>query len=153
MEIIRINNKLYVEKYGYADRDRFHNICEMSQEINYWALESIWNKGIEVWLIYKKAFFRCDNVGFISIIDCDRLLGKERLIMDMFRIPTEYNGIFINDMRISILDRNRGIGTKVVNILLEEEKTYLLEPVEDGKWFWKKFGFVEKGGFEIKKRR
>lgn len=46
-------------------------------------------------------------------------------------------------MRMSVPQRHKGVGTKVVNKILRSDKTYMLEPVEDGKTFWKKFGFKE----------
>ena len=53
-------------------------------------------------------------------------------------------------MRMSVTFRHKGIGTKVVTKILQDDKTYMLEPAEDGKIFWKKFGFKETGKLEIR---
>lgn len=72
--------------------------------------------------------------------------------MNLFGVPEKYNGNFINDMRMSVSHRNKGIGTEVVNKILQNDKTYMLEPVEDGKTFWKKFGFKEIGKLAIREK-
>ena len=53
-------------------------------------------------------------------------------------------------MRMSVTFRHKGIGTKVVTKILQDDKTYMLEPAEDGKIFWKKFGFEETGKLAIR---
>lgn len=53
-------------------------------------------------------------------------------------------------MRMSVTFRHKGIGTKVVTKILQDDKTYMLEPAEDGKIFWKKFGFKETGKLAIR---
>lgn len=55
-------------------------------------------------------------------------------------------------MRMSVPQRHKGVGTKVVNKILRSDKTYMLEPVEDGKTFWKKFGFKENGKLSIREK-
>ena len=55
-------------------------------------------------------------------------------------------------MRMSVPQRHKGVGTKVVNKILRSDKTYMLEPVEDGKAFWKKFGFKEDGKLSIREK-
>lgn len=70
----------------------------------------------------------------------------------MFGVPKKYSGIFINDMRMSVQQRHKGIGTKVVNKILSSDKTYMSEPVEDGKTFWMKFGFKESSKLSIREK-
>lgn len=53
-------------------------------------------------------------------------------------------------MRMPVTFRHKGIGTKVVTKILQDDKTYMLEPAEDGKIFWKKFGFKETGKLAIR---
>lgn len=48
--------------------------------------------------------------------------------------------------------RYKGIGTKVVTKMLRNDKSYLLEPIEDGKVFWKKFGFKEMDKLAIREK-
>ena len=67
-------------------------------------------------------------------------------------VPPKYKGLFINDMRMLMTQRHKGVGTKVVNKILRSDKTYMLEPVEDGKTFWKKFGFKEDGKLSIREK-
>lgn len=55
-------------------------------------------------------------------------------------------------MRMSVTCRHKGIGTKVVNKILQDDKSYMLKSVEDGKIFWKKFGFKETGKLAIREK-
>ena len=153
MEYIEIDKKIFLQVFRYEDIEEFSKICERSQEANYFAIKEIWNPGIEIILIYKR-FLRIlsNNIGFVSMIDCGQLSNKEMKILSLLGVPKKYSGIFINDMRMSVPQRHKGVGTKVVNKILRSDKTYMLEPVEDGKTFWKKFGFKENGKFSIRKK-
>lgn len=151
MEYIEIDKKLFLQVFRYEDIEGFSQICERSQEANYFAIKEIWNPGIEVVLIYKRFLgIISNNIGFVSMIDCGRLNNNEKkIIMCPFGVPQKYNGILINDMRMSVPQRHKGVGTKVINKILRSDKIYMLEPVEDGKTFWKKFGFKENGKLSI----
>lgn len=153
MEYIEIDKKIFLQVFRYEDIEAFTQVCERSQEANYFAIKEIWNPGIEVILVYKN-FWRIisNNIGFISMIDCERLNNNEKKMMSLFDVPKKYNGVFINDMRMSVPQRHKGIGTKVVNKILQDDKTYMLEPVEDGKTFWKKFGFKETGKLALREK-
>lgn len=153
MEYIEIDKKIFLQVFRYEDIKAFTQVCERSQEANYLTIKRIWNPGIKVILINKR-FLRIigNNIGFISMIDCEQLNNNEKNIVSLFGVPKKYNGIFINDMRISMSHRHIGIGTKVVNKILQNDKTYMLEPVEDGKIFWKKFGFKETGKLAIREK-
>lgn len=153
MKYIEVDKKIFIQVFQYEDIEEFSQICERSKEANYFAIKTIWNSGIEVMLIYKR-FLRIisNNIGFISMIDCERLNSHEKKIVSAFGVPKKYNGIFINDMRMSLTQRYKGIGTRVVNKILQTDKTYMLEPVEDGKMFWKKFGFMENGKMSIREK-
>lgn len=150
MELINIDKRIVVQIFRNEDLEEFSAICERSHEENYYALRSVWNKGIEVWLIYKIGFWRNVNIGFLSTIDCSSLRGNEKIIRECFNIPGKFSGIFINDMRMGTKYRKKGIGTKIVTALLKNDRTYMLEPVEDGKTFWKKFGFVDGDTFAVR---
>lgn len=153
MEYIEIDKKIFLQVFEYEDIEAFTQVCERSQEANYFAIKEIWNQGIEVILIYKRFFgIISNNIGFISMIDCGQLSNKEKRMLHLLGVPPEYSGIFINDMRMSVPQRHKGVGTKVVNKILRSDKTYMLEPVEDGKTFWKKFGFKEKGKLSIREK-
>lgn len=104
-------------------------------------------------LVYKR-FLRIisNNIGFISMIDCERLSNNEKKMVSLLGVPKKYKGIFINDMRMSVTCRYKGIGTKVVNKILQDDTTYMLEHVEDGKTFWEKFGFKETGKLAIREK-
>ncbi len=153
MEYIKIDKKIFLQVFRYEDIEAFTQVCEQSQEANYFAIKRIWNPGINVILINKR-FLRIisNNIGFISMIDCKRLNNNEKNIVSLFGVPKKYNGIFINDMRMSESHRYKGIGTKVVDRILQNNKTYMLEPVEDGKIFWNKFGFKGNGKFAIREK-
>lgn len=153
MEYIEIDKKIFLQVFRYEDIEAFTQVCERSQEANYFAIKEIWNPGIEVILVYKR-FWRIisNNIGFISMIDCEQLNNNEKKMMSLFGVPKKYNGVFINDMRMSAPQRHKGVGTKVVNKILRSDKIYMLEPVEDGKTFWKKFGFKETGKLAIREK-
>lgn len=153
MEYIEIDKKIFLQVFRYEDIEAFTQVCERSQEANYFAIKEIWNPGIEVVLIYKRFLgILSNNIGFVSMVDCGQLSNKEKKILSLFGVPKKYSGIFINDMRMSVPQRHKGVGTKVVNKILRSDKTYMLEPVEDGKTFWKKFGFKENGKLSIRKK-
>ena len=153
MEYIEIDKKIFGQVFRYEDIEAFTKVCEQSQEANYFAIKEIWNPGIEVVLIYKR-FWRIisNNIGFISMIDCKRLSNNDMKMVSLLGVSKKYKGIFINDMRMSVMYRHKGIGTKVVNKLLRNDKTYMLEPIEDGIIFWKKFGFKENGNLAIREK-
>lgn len=153
MEYIEIDKKIFGQVFRYEDIEAFTKVCEQSQEANYFAIKEIWNPGIEVVLIYKR-FWRIisNNIGFISMIDCNRLGNKDMKMVSLLGVSKKYKGIFINDMRMSMMYRHKGIGTKVVNKLLRNDKTYMLELIEDGIVFWKKFGFKENGKLAIREK-
>ena len=153
MEYIEIDKKIFLQVFRYEDIEAFTQVCERSQEANYFAIKEIWNPGIEVVLIYKRFLgIITNNIGFISMIDCERLSNNEKEMVSLLGAPKKYKGIFINDMRMSVPQRHKGVGTKVVNKILRSDKTYMLDPVEDGKTFWKKFGFKEKGKVSVREK-
>lgn len=153
MEYIEIDKKIFLQVFQYEDIEAFTQVCERSQEANYFAIKEIWNQGIEVVLIYKRFLgIITNNIGFISMIDCERLSNNEKKMVSPLGAPKKYKGIFINDMRMSVTCRHKGIGTKVVNKILQDDKAYMLEPVEDGKTFWKKFGFKGTGKLAIREK-
>ena len=153
MEYIEIDKKIFLQVFRYEDIEAFTQVCERSQEANYFAIKEIWNPGIEVVLIYKRFLgILSNNIGFVSMIDCGQLSNKEKKILSLFGVSKKYSEIFINDMRMSENHRHKGIGTRVVNKILKNDKTYMLEPVEDGKTFWKKFGFEENGKLSIREK-
>ena len=153
MEYIEIDKKIFLQVFEYEDIEAFTQVCERSQEANYFAIKEIWNQGIKVILIYKRFLgIISNNIGFISMIDCGQLSNKEKRMLSLFGVPKKYSGIFINDMRMSVPQRHKGIGTKVVNKILSSDETYMLEPVEDGKSFWMKLGFKENGKLSIREK-
>lgn len=153
MEYIEIDKKIFLQVFQYEDIEAFTQVCERSQEANYFAIKEIWNQGIEVVLIYKRFLgIITNNIGLISMIDCERLSNNEKKMVSQLGAPKKYKGIFINDMRMSVTCRHKGIGTKVVNKILQDDKAYMLEPVEDGKTFWKKFGFKGTGKLAIREK-
>jgi len=61
--------------------------------------------------------------------------------MEILDLPRKFNGIFINDMRMGVPFRHKGIGTHIASKVFENKNIYMLDPTEDGETFWKKFGF------------
>lgn len=58
----------------------------------------------------------------------------------------EGNIVFLSDFMVKISERNNGIGKMLAKYIIDEHyknKTIILNPDDDGYWFWKKFGFVE----------
>ena len=52
MEYIEIDKKIFLQVFRYEDIEAFTEVCERSQEANYFAIKKIWNPGIEVILVY-----------------------------------------------------------------------------------------------------
>lgn len=59
-------------------------------------LKKIWNPGIEVILVYKR-FWRIisNNIGFISMIDCERLSNNEKKMVSLLGVPKKYKGFLL----------------------------------------------------------
>lgn len=108
MEYIEIDKKIFLQVFEYEDIEAFTQVCEQSQEANYFAIKEIWNQGIKVILIYKCFLgIISNNIGFISMIDCGQLSNKEKRMLSLFGGPKKYSGIFINDMRMSVPQRHK----------------------------------------------
>ena len=72
MEYIEIDKKIFLQVFEYEDIEAFTQVCERSQEANYFAIKEIWNQGNKVILIYKRFLgIISNNIGFISMIDVD----------------------------------------------------------------------------------
>lgn len=53
---IKITNKLHLQQYTFEDKIEFEVLYHRVQEENYRALLLIWNKGMNIYLIFKKSF-------------------------------------------------------------------------------------------------
>ena len=96
MEYIEIDKKIFLQVFQYEDIEAFTEVCERSQEANYFAIKKIWNLGIEVILVYKR-FWRIisNNIGFISMIDCERLSNNEKKMVSLLGVPKKYKGFLL----------------------------------------------------------
>lgn len=96
MEYIEIDKKIFLQVFQYEDIEAFTKVCERSQEANYFAIKKIWNPGIEVILVYKR-FGRIisNNIGFISMIDCERLSNNEKKMVSLLGVPKKYKGFLL----------------------------------------------------------
>ncbi len=73
---------------------------------------------------------------------------KYLYIVNLISKKYENNGttIFVSDFMVKKNLRNKGIGTKLAQYLIDYiyiDKNIILQPDGDGYWFWKKFGFEE----------
>lgn len=97
----------------------------------------------EIFLIVDKGKLRKYKILAYAIIEKDL---EYLYIVNSISKEYQNNGtiIFISDFMVRKNLRNKGIGTKFVQYLINHiyvEKNIILQPDEDGYWFWKKFNF------------
>lgn len=98
----------------------------------------------EIYLVIKKNLFSKCKILAYSIIEKDL-----KYIYMANSISKKYSNdgslIFISDFMVKRKLRNQGIGKMLARHIICEEyqnKDIILQPDEDGFWFWKKFGFI-----------
>lgn len=136
-----LERKITIESYGFDECETFNRIYA-DKNPNFKALSSVWTSGTKVFVVWKRGIFIRRLVGFASIIDCRVLKREEKRVKQLFDVPSQYEELFINDFRIDMFSRGKGIGSFVAKKILSEERKYLLKPEEDGIYFWPKMGFV-----------
>ena len=99
----------------------------------------------EIFLLVDKRIVRKYKILAYSIIEKEL---KYLYIVNLISKKYENNGttIFISDFMVKKNLRNKGIGTKLAQYLIDYiyiDKNIILQPDGDGYWFWKKFGFEE----------
>lgn len=99
----------------------------------------------EIFLLVDKGIVRKYKILAYSIIEKEL---KYLYIVNLISKKYENNGttIFISDFMVKKNLRNKGIGTKLAQYLIDYiyiDKNIILQPEGDGYWFWKKFGFEE----------
>ncbi len=94
-----------------------------SQEANYFAIKKIWNPGIEVILVYKR-FWRIisNNIGFISMIDCERLSNNEKKMVSLLGVPKKYKVFWYRCRwqkwrRVAIFEKVRWNGKILISLM------------------------------------
>jgi len=94
-------------------------------------------------LVIKKSLIKKYKILAYSIVEKDlEYLYMENLISKDYNNDGTY--IFIFDFMVKRRARNKGIGRKLAEYLIYEifrDKKILLQPDQDGQWFWRKFGF------------
>ena len=97
----------------------------------------------EIFLVVKKGITKQYRIIAYSIIEKNlKYLYMANSISESYSNNGRY--IFISDFMVERKARNNGIGTKLAEYLINEiysNKNILLQPDEDGYWFWRKFGF------------
>lgn len=100
----------------------------------------------------KKIFFVVDKGLFKKYKLIAYCITEEELKPFLFfgmidkKYGEEKNIVFITDFMVKMTARNNGIGKMLAKHIINEQyknKTIILNPDDDGYWFWKKFGFVE----------
>lgn len=139
MEILRFN------KFNSNDYRKFINKYNNTIEFDVLNIQTFNIGEKEVFLLVSKGILRKYNILAYSIIEKEL---KYLYIVNLISKKYENNGttIFISDFMVKKNLRNKGIGTKLVQYLIDYiyiDKNIILQPDEDGYWFWKKFGFEE----------
>lgn len=97
----------------------------------------------EIFLVVKKGLIKKYRILAYSIIEKNlKYLYMANLISESYSNNGRY--VFISDFMVKRIARNNGIGTMLAQYLINEiyaNKNILLQPDEDGYWFWEKFGF------------
>jgi len=103
--------------------------------------------GRTIFLLLKKGRLKKYKILGYTIIDQNMSLicrcnNMDEVYLNKDRI------ICITDFIIRKTERGKGIGKALAKYILEEcysEKDIVLQPHEDGYWFWQKFGFKDDG--------
>ena len=97
----------------------------------------------EIFLVIQKSLIKKYKILAYSIVEKDfKYLYIANSISENYNNDGTY--IFISDFMVKKRARNKGIGTKLAEHLINQiykDKKILLQPDEDGYWFWKKFRF------------
>lgn len=137
MEILRFN------KDNYKDYKNFINKYNNSIEFVTLKINNFDIGQKEIFLVIKKSLINKYKILAYSIVEKDlKYLYIANSISESYNNDGTY--IFISDFMVKVKARNKGIGTKLAEYLIYEtfkDKKILLQPDEDGYWFWKKFNF------------
>ena len=137
MKIIKYD---YNTRMEYSDFIRKYNKCNCLNTLNIQTFSG----GKKIFLIIEKDFFKKYKIIGYSIIYEDL-----HPLCFLNEISEKYDGdintIFIADFMIDYLYRNQRIGMFLAKYILDDvykDKNIILQPDGDGRWFWKKFGFI-----------
>lgn len=136
MEIIEYN---YDTRIQYSDFIRKYNKSKYLHTLN----TQTFSKGKKIYLVLETGFLKKYKIIGYTIIYEDL-----NIIYYSNNISKKYNGesntIFISDFMIDYVYRKQGAGKLLARHIIEEvykDKNIILQPDEDGYWFWIKFGF------------
>lgn len=136
MEIIEYNFNTRVEYSAFVKKINKSN-CMNTLNIQ------TFSKGKKIFLLIEKGFFKKYKIIGYAIIYEDLQLCFFNNISEEY--DRDSNTIFISDFMIDYPYRNKGIGKYFAKYIIDEvykQKDIILQPDEDGNWFWKKFGFI-----------
>lgn len=103
------------------------------------------SKQKEIFLIIEKGWIRKYKLIAYCIIEKEL---KDFTFLNMIDKSYESvnNTVYLTDFMVRISKRKQGVGKQFAEYILNEickDKDVILNPDEDGYWFWKKFGFVD----------
>lgn len=136
MNILQFDEKTF---YKYKQLINHYN----DKEFECLEYQTILDNKKEIYLVIEKGIIKKYKILAYSIIDKD--IKIMRMVCNMNeKYDLLLNGIYITDFMVKKKSRNKGIGKYLANHILEDiyyKNTILLQPVEDGFWFWKKYKF------------
>lgn len=137
MEILKFNKNNGKEYREFIDK--------YNKKIKFETLDiqTFYGGDKEIFLFVDKGILRKYTILAYSIVEKNlKSLYRVNSISEKHNNDGTY--VFISDFMVKTIERNKGIGTKLARYLIDEafaDKNIILQPDEDGYWFWKKFGF------------
>ncbi len=133
-------------EYDYNTRlecSKFIRKYNKSKYLNTLNIQTF-SKGKKIFLVVEKTiFYRYKILGYAIIYEDLHVICYSNNISKKYDEDDET--IFISDFMIDYPYRNQGIGKFLAKYILYEvykNKNIILQPDDDGNWFWKKFEFV-----------
>lgn len=137
MKIIRYNYDTRIEYYKFI---RKYNRSEFLSTLNI----QTFSKEKTIYLVIEKSILRKYKIiGYAIIYEDLHVICFSNDISKKY--DRDINTIFIGDFMTDYSYRNKGIGKQLARYIINfeyKDKNIILQPVDDGNWFWKKFGFV-----------
>lgn len=138
MEIKEFNYNTRLEYLEFIDK------CKKSKCLSLLNTQTF-SEGRRIFLILEKNLFKkYIIIGYSIIYEDLHLMCLSNNISEKY--DGDFNTVFIFDFMIDFLYRKQGYGKALAKYIIEnvyENKNIILQPDDDGFWFWKKFGFVD----------
>lgn len=135
-----------IKEYNFYTRAEYSVFVKKFNKSNCMSTLNIqtFSEGKRIFLLVEERFFRKYKIiGYAIIYENLHVLCFSNNISEKY--DKDSNTIFISDFMIDYPYRNKGIGKCFAKFIIDEvykQKNIALQPDGDGKWFWKKFGFI-----------